>query len=122
MNPSTKTKLHKLMGIEFEKKLPKAVVDLVERVEKMSVNIGGAENLHPQVLALALVLSGTNTEQGILAKLFGKKGKDEPVIDYTSLTNPELRKLCKERDLDTAGKKDDLVTKLVAYDRISGGE
>jgi hypothetical protein len=37
--------------------------------------------------------------------------------DYTSIRKSELKKLCKERNLDTIGNRDDLIANLVAYDR-----
>lgn len=119
MNLTTKTKLHKAMGIPLENPLPEITVQVVEAVEEMSLKIGGADVLHPQVLALAVALAGTNTEKGLLSKIFGAKPENEIKIDYTSLLKKQLIEMCEKRDLPTDGNKDDLVSRLVASDRIA---
>lgn len=122
MNPTTKNKLHKAMNVPWERDLPKNVVKVVEEVEAMSERIGGAEVLHPQVLALAVALVGTNTQGGILKKIFGTKPVEEDPVDYLAFKKAELIEMCKEREIDPDGKKDDLVAKLVAYDNLSSDE
>jgi hypothetical protein len=41
----------------------------------------------------------------------------EEKVDYTGMTKSELKKLCKNRGLDTVGNRDDLICNLVGYDR-----
>lgn len=45
-----------------------------------------------------------------------EEAEEEDPVDYTSFNKKELIKLCKERKLDTIGKRDDLIARLVNHD------
>lgn len=52
----------------------------------------------------------------VVEESVGKEEEETDPVDYTSFTKKELMKLCKERGLETFGKRDDLIARIVNDD------